>query len=111
MLLPIGFEQLLLFELLVYLFGLGLLGLFLGLELLVLLYYLLVLPHTPNLVLQLFLLFGGLLDGGEDVLFTPGDLDQLVTLVLLHDHFAPLFLTLVLLLLAYLRGHFLLLHL
>lgn len=60
----------------------------------------LVLPGPPDLVLDFFLLFGGLFDGGQDASLSSGDLNELVLLGLLYDHLSPSLFALVLFLLA-----------
>jgi hypothetical protein len=57
------------------------------------------LPGPPDLVLDFFLLFGGLFDGGDDASLPPCDLHHLIPFLLLDYHLATTFLALVFLLL------------
>lgn len=58
-----------------------------------------VLPSSPDLVLDLFLLLRGLLDSGQDTSLSSGDFDELIFFGLFYDHLSPSLLALMLLLL------------
>lgn len=100
MLFSVSLEQFFPLEASIDLSGLLLLSDLLSLKGLVLDYDGFVLPSSPYLVLDLFLLFGGLLYRGQDASFSSGYFNELVFLGLFYDHLSPSFLALVLLLLA-----------
>ena len=93
-LLSLDLEKFVLLELSVDFSDFSFLFYLLSVERLVLNNDVLVLPSTPYFILDLFLLPRGLLDSADDDTFTSGDLDHLVSLLLLDYHLATTFLTL-----------------
>jgi hypothetical protein len=74
MLFSISFQKFVLFKLIIDLFGLFFLFLLFLSERFVFFNDVSILPYSPNLILDLFLLFWGLLNGWDDVFFSSWDL-------------------------------------
>lgn len=91
MLLAVHAQKLLVFETGVRLFRLGFVSVLRVAKLAVLDYHLLVLPGSPDLVLDLLLLFRCLLDAEQYLLLSLLDFDEILVLILIHDHLSPAF--------------------